>query len=921
MGKFDLEDSWLDEFYKIAEEKGLDKEIILGEGEVEIPEIKLGPGEVEYPSKIDIKLGPEEVEHINKLVKKEQVDRFGVDSKFVANLQAFLMNKTGMNVSNPRGKFLGSPDGMWGLKSAAAWNAYAEKINGGSAGSVPQVVEHIKEDGSEFPKMDNIRYIFDKNTDRKANVMNELISLANDLDNLGNKEAADIVDKHMKVYAEKLYDITSETGEDFINKAHPGGGKVLFQAADEGGKIETVIEENKKIMDKIKKVPTGKLAQMVNKLIATANKLEDEGNVKAAKIIDKTIAELLPFEKRRTEIEASGSENYNASIVKNANTEELKIFIPVWDNFVKKFYIIADELSGWSSEGFEFLNPSSKKVRNFYTLAKNKVYEIGENWKLGNLNKELLINEIKELIKILNIEDVSDGIRNMVFNPFGVNAKRIQKITQIHYQLISDLKRLILLIRNSKKSKSNKEKEKTKEKKPLTMDEMYKGIKQKRVIEYVKVLDEFAKFVYQNDGTIKEKLGEEKFKELVKWLKNQKYNVKSDTKYQFHEDLTDKSVNNLKKYMDSLKSFVSKSASVKFAEDIPKIEFGKSKPSVSTDKKPSGKPKRKKDNDVKILQEGMKEFLNIPLVPDGDWGQKTLDAWNKVRKAIPAARLSIGTSTSNYQNLKSEFPRAMRFMAYMLQKRQETEKNFQIDGKEYVLSDFANVRNFVAAINRNYNLSEMTHDAELKKEIWSHIKIVWNKLFGEDGENIKLFYGPQFFNQIKSKIINIAKDLIKYGIEYKKEEPGLPKYPDEKAKEGKPLAEMDKLPGITRPGKKDAPGIIGLKYPELNSAKNVLNAINLLPDDRFLSSKENFRLKTNGVMKSKYAPKQQPDSELGKIQYYYRMLYSRVSNIVNALEEYGPEIRARSSSLYEDAMSAITRYNNNLQWVRRQFGF
>ena len=65
MRNLNLGGSWLDEFYRIAEEKGwsVKKEpnVELEEGEVEYPpKVELGPGEVEYPPKVE--LGPGKVE-------------------------------------------------------------------------------------------------------------------------------------------------------------------------------------------------------------------------------------------------------------------------------------------------------------------------------------------------------------------------------------------------------------------------------------------------------------------------------------------------------------------------------------------------------------------------------------------------------------------------------------------------------------------------------------------------------------------------------------------------------------------------------------------------------------------------------------------------------------------------------------------
>ena len=167
----------------------------------------------------------------------------------------------------------------------------------------------------------------EKNLLKVSAITSELVSLANDLDSMGEKEAADAVDKQLTLFknaANKLYDITGETGEKFINEVHPGGGPVQVPAKDEGGKVETIVEQQKKDIEVATKNPTGKYAETILKLIVTANRLEDEGNVEAAQMVDKAIEELrqaaLPFVDRNSVFGATDSKDNKASIGKRAET-------------------------------------------------------------------------------------------------------------------------------------------------------------------------------------------------------------------------------------------------------------------------------------------------------------------------------------------------------------------------------------------------------------------------------------------------------------------------------------------------------------------------------------------------------------------------------------------------------------------------
>lgn len=129
-----------------------------------------------------------------------------------------------------------------------------------------------------------------------ASIVNELITLANDLDEMGEAKIAEAVDAQLRIYkqaVDKLYDITGETGEKLIGEAHPGGGPVQVPAKDEGGKVETVVEQQKKDVGAATSEPTGKQAAFVAKqLVALANRLDAEGKTEAALLVDKTLAEL-----------------------------------------------------------------------------------------------------------------------------------------------------------------------------------------------------------------------------------------------------------------------------------------------------------------------------------------------------------------------------------------------------------------------------------------------------------------------------------------------------------------------------------------------------------------------------------------------------------------------------------------------------
>jgi hypothetical protein len=217
------------------------------------------------------------------------------------------------------------PDGIWGWFTSRAWNAFAKKY---PQAGLPQTTEHQPPANalmrkmlgatpaptagktqmpSDRPPLHLIKephmtqphqYPTIKELVPKASIaiVDELIALANDLDAMGETKTANAVDRELVLYKEavdKLYDITGETGEQLIGEAHPGGGPTMAPAKEEGGKVETIVEEQKKDLKVVQKQPTGKQAAFVAKrLVALANRLDAEGKMEAALLVDKTLAEL-----------------------------------------------------------------------------------------------------------------------------------------------------------------------------------------------------------------------------------------------------------------------------------------------------------------------------------------------------------------------------------------------------------------------------------------------------------------------------------------------------------------------------------------------------------------------------------------------------------------------------------------------------
>src|SRR5713101_2217630 len=94
-----------------------------------------------------------------------------------------------------------------------------------------------------------------------TNLTQNILKLCNGLRNSGlNKYAEELEGKLMNYkQANSLYETSNEEGKDLIDAAHPKGSHKL-EGVEGDAVIETILDQHIKILDKINKKPTGKLA-------------------------------------------------------------------------------------------------------------------------------------------------------------------------------------------------------------------------------------------------------------------------------------------------------------------------------------------------------------------------------------------------------------------------------------------------------------------------------------------------------------------------------------------------------------------------------------------------------------------------------------------------------------------------------------
>lgn len=108
---------------------------------------------------------------------------------------------------------------------------------------------------------------------------------------LGAKSAEKENDMVKSAEGDKYYDITGETGEQLIEKAHPGGGTrtELTHSKTDENLVETIVEQQKKDLEVARSVPKGTYAKLMN-LYGVLTKMGHKERLSGLKVIIKAVA-------------------------------------------------------------------------------------------------------------------------------------------------------------------------------------------------------------------------------------------------------------------------------------------------------------------------------------------------------------------------------------------------------------------------------------------------------------------------------------------------------------------------------------------------------------------------------------------------------------------------------------------------------
>ena len=794
-----------------------------------------------------------------------------------------------------------------------------------------------------------------------ASVIGELISLASDLEEMGEVEAAIAVDKQVGIYKEaldKLYDVTGETGEQLINEAHPGGGPVMAPAKDEGGKVETLLEEHKKMVDKATKKPTGKYAELVMNLIATANSLEDEGRSEEAKLVDDTIRDLLqtdPFVNRSLASEmASSEDNVISDLQKEAQTPEAQSVHDRMFRILNSMVQALDELEGSVQNqniqdvmsNLNITNPKDLELPSPYAVSTS-----GTNYKYAYDNYVMSLKKIviawkskiysewkddpvayiPEMIKLShewskNLRKIRDYYN--AFSYFKTDGSWPENWKQWFNPLWKEL--VTIYIKGKKVTPATQTKPAPAKELPIE-----EQAQQTLRTEYLDALGELEQYLRANVKKVMTALGRDKFNSLAKWIRNQKLIV-GIKKTQVVEV---KDIDDLRKWIIQLKAINPKTSALNVKAD--------GAPPIALPTKPAPAPAAKKktvkvDEKVRAFQQAAIALYGPdavgPRKDDGQWGPATKAAYDKVMRDVkeqyPEARtypalpteqsLSWGTQVANYLTKTKKTS---------LTGLKDTFQFTIAPGVYTRVSDLKDAKSFMNALARErYSgiIPPVKDQVEASEQAMKMLANFYKKLMSEEYQNqLWLQTGSR---DVATKLMALVNDLFGQIHKLPSGAQALKNLQSKK----KPAGEKPAAPGV----KEQAPGFFGRgSGKDLKSGAGIYKAIRNLVAETTLAMPNEFMalaIRASGVnknLKKEYniygklvpispgiGPREYSDKQKQSVtEQYLNELEWRVGDIRAALRDQKGEIETRYSNgaaLWQDWLETLQAYMISLDELK-----
>jgi hypothetical protein len=129
-----------------------------------------------------------------------------------------------------------------------------------------------------------------------SDVHTDLISLVDSLRERGYEHEASALEDKIYVYKMAKDQYKKLCDEELVDSAHPEGDAEVAPSKEDYGKVETITSAQKKILDKVRKMPTGKLASMAAQMSAILKTAEDVDIDQVKAVLKDTVYQILQTE-------------------------------------------------------------------------------------------------------------------------------------------------------------------------------------------------------------------------------------------------------------------------------------------------------------------------------------------------------------------------------------------------------------------------------------------------------------------------------------------------------------------------------------------------------------------------------------------------------------------------------------------------
>lgn len=229
-----------------------------------------------------------------------------------------------------------------------------------------------------------------------SNLMENVIRLCTGLRDTGLDSYANELETKFMDYkrANSLYEISSETGEDVVDQAHPKGSPKISDVEGDAV-VETIVDQHLKMLNVVNKKPTGKLASNQSILNAVKKVVAQQPAVSeylqkmrtSAKAINQAFHAASVLTRPMTFVTGELLDAVNSLNKDNVNFESLNNVYLLLSNTRKELSPAFKGLTGIESDKWAFIEPHLNEIQN-------GVYSLQEQLKNPAKKVEPVVNPV-----------------------------------------------------------------------------------------------------------------------------------------------------------------------------------------------------------------------------------------------------------------------------------------------------------------------------------------------------------------------------------------------------------------------------------------------------------------------------------------------------------------------------------------------